>query len=299
MSFDDFDDDNEGPGLDGIAVGGALVLVAGTVALVNNFISGNKEGHCSSCNKPIKNKNLHKMSMKELEKICGESKVPDEIVKKYADKEMCPTCRTVFAICIKDELKELDRKKQQEELEKLEKMKEEKRKQDELEKLKREELEKIKKLRQEELERLKVPCLRCNNKFLKDQDLSYIVYELPNYWTIKIDSDKQLCEECIIVIETQKYEEAERKINDDNMFHSIKHLGRWKSNIDDTSSKKDVSSDYYENQDDAKKELCIRAYQEGFDVVINGRFDRITESDGNFKYALWKATGDFAKWKKY
>ena len=163
----------------------------------------------------------------------------------------------------------------------------------------------------EELERSKICCPRCNGRFLQKQLAHPASTGLPWYWVFEKYGDTDICKSCreeVITSEREKYSCAKEKSEKIDAFPAS-----YKGNmgVDQSTIKINVESGAYRDRDDALNELRLRAFLEGYNVVINFKWNRDTGTEdadsgyvesinyirGTHKYSVWSVIGSFAKYK--
>ncbi len=71
----------------------------------------------------------------------------------------------------------------------------------------------------------------------------------------------------------------------------------WSSNyegnvpINQSKGTKRLSTDFYEDRDEAELELQVKASYHDFEIIDDLSFQKETRSRGNYKYSVWKAEG--------
>ena len=119
--------------------------------------------------------------------------------------------------------------------------------------------------------------------------------KLPRYWVIESFADKEVCKGCrndIFEFEYERFISAKAKCSD-VAVHSANYKGNIR--INPSNIKKGVVSGNYRNKVDARNELKLRAFLEGFNVVFNCTLNEHPASYGNYQYTEWSARGNFAK----
>lgn len=274
-----------------VAIIASPLVVGYGVYKAVKFVLGNKKMYCERCKKEYRKKELSKLDLTEfrvytdnegLDGFLGESyyKAVNKSNWLYKDidgKQMCSDCseKAKKKLCkqkitIQEEL--LIAK------------------------------EKMHVVEEEAREKLKKVCPKCRKKFMP-KELSLVDYNvLPEWWDWKQYSNVELCSICkkdIEIMEAENYNQIykiiypedyyKRKVN----FYPESYSGNIK--IDKNSVQIDIASAFYEYNRDAKKELIVRAYYEGFDVIYNARLCSEQFYEGNYISTQKRWIGDFAK----